>query len=138
MRFFCLLLLICVASAGHVWAGDVIAERTLRVGTIIGIGDLKLRGSEDQTLLDQMLGQEMRRAVYAGHPVTQAHLGPPTLVHRNEIVAMAYRAGGLGIRTEGRALTRGGKGEVVEIMNLSSRQTVRAIVTGPRQVEVQR
>lgn len=138
MRFLCCLMLLCTTFFGTAFGGEIVAAHTLRVGTILGPDDLQMRDLEDQKRMDQMLGLEMRKAVYAGHPVTQAHLGPPTLVKRNEIVAMAYRTGSLGIRTEGRALTRGGKGEVVEIMNLTSRQTVRAVVVGTRQVEVQR
>lgn len=138
MRLFCCSVLCCIMISNSTVAGDIFAARTLRVGVIVDAGDVQLHSPEDQKQMEQMLGLEVRRAVYAGHPVTLAHLGPPTLVQRNEIVAMGYRAGGLGIRTEGRALSRGGKGEIVEIMNLTSRQTVRAVVIGPRQVEVQR
>lgn len=138
MRLVAFIALSLALSLANVSAGEILAKRTLRVGVIVGPGDLIARDSHDEALLSQMFGLEMRRAVYAGHSVTHGHLGPPTLVQRNEVVAMVYRAGGLGIRTEGRALSRGGKGEVVEIMNLTSRQTVRAIVVGPRQVEVQR
>lgn len=130
--------LLAFAPLGSALAADVVAKRTLRVGTIISAGDVHVRGAEDQSQATSMHGLELRRAVYAGHPVTRGHLGPPTLVQRNEIVAMNYRTGALGIRTEGRALNRGGQGEIVEVMNLSSRLTVRAVVTGPRQVEVQR
>lgn len=136
VSFFVLLFFVTASNAA--FAADILAKRTLRVGVVLGPADLTSSSPEGQSIMRQMLGLEMRRAVYAGHPVTHEHLGPPTLVQRNEIVAMVYRVGGLGIRTEGRALTRGGQGEVVEIMNLSSRQTVRAIVTGTRQVEVRR
>lgn len=138
MRLFFLVGWIAVLLGGPSYAADVFAKRTLRVGTIIGPGDLQVRGADETGAVDEMVGLELRRAVYAGHRVTGAHLGTPTLVRRNEIVAMTYRSGALGIRTEGRALTRGGQGETVDVMNLSSRQTVRAVVTGPRRVEVQR
>ena len=137
MRFLGLFCLFVALGTVNVFA-DAFAKRTLRVGSIIEPGDLHVRNSDDVDLLSGLMGLEVRRAVYAGHIVTKAHLGPPTLVHRNEIVAMTYRSGSLGIRTEGRALARGGKGEVVDVMNLTSRMTVRAIVIGPRQVEVQR
>lgn len=138
MRSLYLSFLAVAFIAGPAVASDVFAKRTLRVGTIVESSDLQVRGDDDQKLVSEMVGLELRRAVYAGHRVTKAHLGPPTLVRRNEVVAMTYRSGALGIRTEGRALTRGGHGEMVDVMNLSSRMTVRAVVTGPRQVEVQR
>jgi flagella basal body P-ring formation protein FlgA len=46
------------------------------------------------------------------------------LVDRNQIVTLVYNLGGLEITTEGRALDRGGLGDVVGVMNLSSRKTV--------------
>ncbi len=119
-------------------AADVLARRTLRVGTILATSDLAGEGQEAEARMAGMHGLEVRRAIYAGHPVSRADLGPPTLVRRNEIVVMTFRAGALGLRTEGRSMGAAGAGEVVEVMNLSSRQTVRAIVTGRRVVEVRR
>ena len=138
MRLLGILVTVWIGIAGPAFSEGIFAKRTLRVGTILTAGDLQVRNGGDPIVLDQMLGQEVRHAVYAGHRITAAHIGPPTLVHRNEVVAMTYRTGALGIRTEGRALTRGGAGEVVDVMNLASRQTVRAVVIGPRQVEVRR
>jgi len=123
---------------GPAAAADVLAQRTLRVGTIIGAGDLAGRGTGAGDAVAAMEGLEVRRAIYAGHPVSRHDLGPPTLVRRNEIVMMSYRAGALGLRTEGRALGAAGAGEIVDVMNLVSRQTVRAVVTGRRRVEVRR
>ena len=109
----------------------VIATRTLRVGSILAETDLS-RPSSD------LVGMEVRRAVYAGHSIGPEDVGPPTLVRRNEIVRMHFAAGRIDLRTEGRALGAGGAGETIEVMNLSSRQTVRARVVGTRRVEVRR
>ena len=138
MRFFTASLAAFMTFAAPISAAEIFAKRTLRVGTILNSGDLQIHGDIEENRVDQIIGQEVRRAVYAGHRVTIAHIGPPTLVQRNEVVVMVFKNGGLGIRTEGRALSRGGKGEVVDVMNLTSRTTVRAVVTGHRQVEVRR
>jgi len=137
MRYF-LILVALVGLSMPASAADVLARRTLRVGTIISATDLDGEGQDSATVIAWMQGLEVRRAIYAGHPVSRDDLGPPTLVRRNEIVVMTFRAGALGLRTEGRALGAGGAGEIVEVMNLSSRQTVRAIVTNRRAVEVRR
>jgi hypothetical protein len=63
-------------------------------------------------------------------PVRAADLGPPAVVERNQIVGLAYRSGGLAILTEGRALARGGVGDVIRVMNLASRATVTGTI-GP-------
>ena len=121
------------ATVGTVsWAADqILAKRTLRVGSILTPGDLTKAS-------DQMVGLEVRRAIYAGHPISQSDLGPPTLVRRNEIVTMTFRNGGIALRAEGRALGAGVSGEIVEVMNLESRRTIRAVVTGSRSVDVRR
>lgn len=122
-------------------AQQVLAARTLRAGTVLVEHDLKLPGSEDARGRDMMaalVGLETRRAIYTGRPVVAADLGPPTLVRRNAVVAMHFSSRGLGIRTEGRALESGGAGEVVRVINLTSRQPVLATVTGENRVEVGR
>lgn len=132
MRGWVLALLVTVLSAGPALAAEqVYASRTLRVGSILKPGDMTGPGHA-------LVGLEVRRAVYAGHPVTPSDLGPPTLVRRNEIVVMTYRAGAIALRAEGRALGAGGAGELVEVMNLASRRTVRAVIVGTRTVEVRR
>ena len=121
-------------------AQDVVAARTLRAGTVLTEADLRLRDGapRDEKDLAALVGLETRRAIYAGRPVVAADLGPPTLVRRNAVVVMTYNDGALGIRTEGRALEAGGAGEAVSVLNLTSRQSVRAVVTGPNRVEVRR
>ncbi len=137
MRYFLILVALAGLSA-PVFAADILALRTLRVGSIIRATDLGGDGQGAAALIAEMQGLEVRRAIYAGHPVSRHDLGPPTLVRRNEIVVMTFRAGALGLRTEGRALGAGGAGEIVEVMNQTSRQTVRAVVTDRRRVEVRR
>ncbi len=74
------------------------------------------------------IGQETRVAIYAGRPVKADDIGQPALVERNETVTLVYRAGGLLIMAEGRALARAGAGEMVRAMNLSSKTTVEGLV----------
>jgi flagella basal body P-ring formation protein FlgA len=69
-------------------------------------------------------------AIYAGKAITAAQVGPSTVVERNQIIQLSYNAGGLSILTEGRALDRGGVGETIQVMNLSSRTKVAGLI-GP-------
>ena len=121
-------------------AQDLVAQRTLRVGAVIQPGDVRAlsKGPDADAALSGVIGMELRRSLYTGQPVLMADLGPPTLIDRNDVVVMTYTAGALGIRTEGRALASGGEGELIQVMNLTSRLIVRAVVRGPRQVEVVR
>lgn len=107
----------------------VTAVKTLPVGTVIEAEHLQIGpDDQDQSLAAMLIGKEVRLTVYQGRPVSPANVGAPTLVDRNQIVPIRYRAGGLVIETEARALGRGSAGETIRAMNLTSRNTVNAIV----------
>ena len=126
-----------LAVYAPVLAGEIVASRTLRIGTILVADDLRTSGDASD-VMETMIGLEVRRAIYAGREIAPRDLGPPTLIRRNDIVTMTYRAGNLGLRTQGRSLGAGGIGEMVEVINLDSRLKVRARVIGSLQVEVSR
>jgi len=114
-------------------AESVVATRPIRAQTVLTAEDVTLVAAQiDGALTDisAVLGQEARVTIYAGRPVRAADLGPPTMVDRNQIVPLTYRTGGLSITTEGRALARGGVGDVIRVMNLASRTTVSGLI-GP-------
>lgn len=116
-------------------ADIVVATRNVQVGDLIAPGDLVAKdgiGEPDEGFY----GMQARRSIRAGAIVTRLSLQPPILVHRNTVVEMQYRSGGLVIRTEGRALDEGGAGDLVRVMNMGSRQTVTASVIGQSRVEV--
>jgi len=125
-------LAMCLA-AWPALAESVVATRPIRAQTVLTAEDVTLVAAQiDGALTDisAVLGQEARVTIYAGRPVRAADLGPPTMVDRNQIVPLTYRTGGLSITTEGRALARGGVGDVIRVMNLASRTTVSGLI-GP-------
>lgn len=108
-------------------AETVVASRTLRAHTVISAQDVMLiPESIPGTTGDpsRVIGQELRVTQYAGRPLRLADLGPPAVVDRNQLIRMAYHLGPLTIAAEGRALARGGAGEVIRAMNLGSKITV--------------
>lgn len=126
IRVLCFLLF-----AGPAAADTVVAARTIQAQTIISAQDLVLQpgdvpGAESDPAL--FIGMEARVALYAGRPINVADVGFPAIVDRNELVPLIYDHNGLTIRTEGRALGRAGVGEVIRVMNMSSRNTVSARV----------
>ena len=117
----------------------LVATRAIRAGETIGPGDVAQGDAPAfgaATDPAEAVGLEARQTIYRGHPVIAANLAPPALVERNQIVTMTYARGALTITAEGRALDRGGAGEKLRVMNLDSRTTVIATVSGPGQVEV--
>lgn len=137
MRWLSLLLLL----PGPVWGEAVAPNRTVRAQTLIAAEDLVLLDRQvPGAIVDpaEAIGMEARTTLYANRPLRASDIGPPSLIDRNQIVPLSFSTRGLQILTEGRALASGGAGEVIRIMNLSSRTTVSgriladgSVVVGP-------
>lgn len=125
MRHFTALFLLLAGAPCY--AETVVAAHTIRPQTILAAQDLAV--SSAQTVgafsdVDDLIGLETRTALYAGRPIRPGDVGPPAIVDRNQIVLLTYIAGGLTITTEARALGRGGVGDVIRVLNISSRMTL--------------
>jgi flagella basal body P-ring formation protein FlgA len=108
-------------------ADSLIATRIIRAQTMIAPEDVTLVEAVIPgalTSADAAIGQEARVAIYAGRPVRALDLGQPTVIERNQTVALGFLSGGLQIRAVGRALGRGSVGDVIRVMNVASRTTV--------------
>ncbi|WP_299607888.1 flagellar basal body P-ring formation chaperone FlgA [uncultured Tateyamaria sp.] len=137
MRWFFILMLMATGS----YADTVMPTRTLRPGTLITASDLTVRDGVHPGMFDRVsdvVGQEARMALYAGRPIPFDAIGAPAIVNRNQIVPLFFDAGGLSITTEGRALERGGVGDRVRVMNLSSRATLFGFVQEDGSIKVTR
>ncbi|MES2435831.1 MAG: flagellar basal body P-ring formation chaperone FlgA [Pseudomonadota bacterium] len=125
--------ILLIFSAFPALADSVVATRTIRAHSVLSAEDVTLVAMDiPQALTDiaAAIGQETRVAIYAGKPIQVAQIGPSAIIERNQIVPLSYSAGGLSILTEGRALARGGIGETIEVMNLTSRTKVAGLI-GP-------
>ena len=134
-------LLLIAAAAGALRAETVVATRTIRAHGIISAEDLALRPDTVAgtfSSLEGLVGQEAKVTLYMGRPIRRADVGPPALIERNQIVTLVYRAGGLTILAEGRALARAGVGTPVKAMNLSSRKIIRGRVSESGEIIVSR
>jgi flagella basal body P-ring formation protein FlgA len=126
MKWNCLALSLCILP-NSLWADIVVPNRTLRAGDILMIDVVRLVGGENPNGFDRIedvVGQEAQTALYANRPILVDQLGPPALIERNQIVQVRFAGSRLVINTEGRALERGGVGDRVKVMNLSSRATL--------------
>lgn len=120
-----LVLVLCLP--GPVCADSLVATRTIPAKATVVEADFALVQADIPGALtdaDAAVGQEAKVTIYPGRPIRAADLGPPTLVDRNQIVGLRYSVAGLAILTEGRALDRGGLGDVIRVMNSGSRATV--------------
>ena len=121
------LLYTALPLGGMAEAQSLVPTRTIRATETIAETDLTPGESEVPGALSDpamAIGQEARVTLYAGRPIRAEDIGPPAIIERNQIVPLAYGSGGLSILTEGRAMARGGAGDVIRVMNLESRTTV--------------
>ncbi|MDX8346416.1 flagellar basal body P-ring formation chaperone FlgA [Cognatiyoonia sp. IB215446] len=122
-------LLLCVGLAGPTAADTVVATRTIPAQSLIMDGDVTVSSRDIPGVVSdpaQVIGMEARVALFAGRPIRPADVGFPAVVERNQIIPLYFQRGGLMISTEGRALGRAGPGDLVRVMNISSRSTVTA------------
>lgn len=135
MRWLALALLPLPAMA----AESLVATRPIAAGTLLAHADLTtVAAAIPGALADpaDAVGKEARRAIPAGRPIRADDVAAPAIVERNQIVPLRYAAGGLSILTEGRALARGGEGDVIRVMNLGSRNTVSGRVLADGTIQV--
>ncbi len=133
-----LALALCLCAPGAM-ADVVVATRTIRPQEVLTEAHLRLdpatiTGAHDR--LDEVLGLEARVMIYPGRPVMRGALGRPALVDRNQLVELEFSRGGLRIIAEGRALGRGGAGERIRVMNISSRNVLFGTITPDGKVSV--
>ena len=136
-----LLAVLCVGAmqVALAQADTLVPTRTLRAHTLVAPEDLTvLPAITPGALRDpaEAIGLEARSTLYANRPIRPEDLGPAALIDRNQIVTLSYGTGLLTILTEGRALARGGEGDVIRVMNLASRTTVSGRVAADGRVQV--
>ena len=83
-----------------------------------------------------VVGQAARRPLRAGTAVSLADLSAPKVIKKDEMVQVAYAAGGIKLVLQGKALTGAAVGEVVDILNPVSKKTIQAVATGPGEAVV--
>ncbi len=126
------LLLVTLGSASH--AETVIAAGTIRGQSLIMPSDVALIDGVTPGALDAVgdaIGMEAAVNLYAGRPIRPGDLRPPAIVERNALVTLRYDHDGLIVVTDGRALDRAARGEVLRVLNLTSRTTVTATAAAP-------
>ena len=135
MRFLVLAALLPASAM----ADSVVATRTIRAQSVIAAQDVAMVPADITgalTATEAAVGLEAKVTLFAGRPVRAADLAAPALIQRNQVVAVVYQVAGLTIRTDGRALERGGAGAVIKVMNLASHLTVQGAISADGSVRV--
>ena len=127
LRSFTSLMVALTLTSPHAAADTLGAARTIQATERLTEEHLQLASVNTPgaaSRIDQVLGREARRTIFQGRPIFLSDVAAPALIERNQIVLLVFRAGGLSIETEGRAMERGASGDRIRVLNLSSRTTV--------------
>jgi len=81
-------------------------------------------------------GLAARRPVRIGQPLRSADLMKPELVKKNDMVMLHYEVPGVVLTMRGQALESGTEGDVVSVLNVTSKRTIQGIVTGQGRVTI--
>jgi len=128
-----------ILAANGAVADTVVAKHAIRSRALIDFEDVMLLDADTPgalTDLSDVVGQEARVILYPGRPIRSTDIGPAATVERNGIVTLIYSNGPLTIVAEGRALNRGGIGDQIRVLNVSSRNTVTGTIEPSGQIRV--
>jgi flagella basal body P-ring formation protein FlgA len=85
---------------------------------------------------EQAIGMVAKRALRAGQAIRQSDFAKQEVVARNESVTISYEVPGIIVSIRGQALEPGGRGDLINVLNVQSKKTLQATVTGPGRVSV--
>ena len=108
-------------------AGDIIQPADV-VWSTVQAHQAPAGGPQDA---DQVVGLSAKRALRAGAAVTSRDLASPQVIARNDMVEVAYIAGGVELTVTGKATRNASAGEAVPILNVQSNRTIDAVAVAP-------
>ena len=119
-------------------AEAVVPLRAIAPGAVIKSTDVMIerRPKTDAIAIEDVLGFAAKRALKPGQVIRAADVMKQELVGRNETVTIVYEVPGMLLTIRGKALDAGAKGDVVNVLNIQSKRTIQATVSGPGRVSV--
>jgi len=85
---------------------------------------------------EQAVGMVAKRVLRAGQAIRQSDFAKQEVVARNESVTISYEVPGITVSIRGQALEPGAQGDLINVLNVQSKKTLQATVTGPGRVSV--
>lgn len=132
-----------VSTSLTIKGNALVAARALGRGDRIGSGMIRVEPVVVNALRRQaigsrkeLIGLEMKRPVRSGTVFTPDLVISPDAVSRGDHVVIIARSGTFQVKSRGKALADGRIGDQVLIENLSSQRRIRAMITGPGEVEI--
>ena len=119
--------------AANIAKGGVITEKMLRQ-TVVRTTQIKPQNIID---LDKIAGKEAKRALKAGKLISEGDIGAKALIKKGDIVNMVYLTKNMQISAKVTALSDGGQGEKIQVMNVKSKKVLDADVVDEKTVKAE-
>ena len=143
MKRFALILALFAATPAFA-DGDariVVPARDIMRGETIADSDLAYqnvapdRARAVVASMNDLDGMQARRFLRAGEPVRSDDVRKPVLVTKGSMVTMIFTAPGITLTATGKAMSEGGMGEPITVLNPISYRQITAIVSGAGEVQ---
>jgi flagellar basal body P-ring formation protein FlgA len=120
----------------------VLARAVLK-GDVVSAADVLLErrrrselGADVMTDMAKIAGTAARRGLGKGSLIREADVQRPELIEKNAGIMMTFEQPGLQLSMRGKALQAGSMGDTIQVMNVNSKRTVEAVVTGANRAAV--
>ena len=122
-----------------------VLTRALKTGEIVASDDVMFvrmaasrvpRGTVGGA--EKLVGFSAKRQLRAGLPLRESDVQKPLVVRKGDAVTMVFRAPGIELTSRGKAMTDGGVGDTVAVVNVQSLKQIDAVVIGGGAVTVSR
>ena len=122
-----------LVPAKNILKGDVIKEEDLK--------QISMRASKVKptyvTEKEKIVEMEARKPLKEGRLISSRDVGKHTVIRKGDTINMLYSSSGVQIVAKGQALSDGGKGDKIEVMNTKSKRNIFAIIIDKDNVEVE-
>jgi flagella basal body P-ring formation protein FlgA len=121
----------------------VVSSQPLASQEIVKRNDVRLERRDTSGLqarrfyrIDEVVGQQVTRAIPVNETLTQKRLERPTVMRRGSAVVLVYETSGLRVETQGIAEENGRTGELIQVKNPASGKLLRGMVLDGRLVRI--
>ena len=113
--------------ARNINPGEVIAAEDLTWGDVAAFA----APQDAPRDADIVIGKAAKKPLRAGAAVSSRDLDAPQVIKRDDLVQVTYRAGGVTLTLQGKAMQAATVGQAFSVQNSASKKTIEAVAVGP-------
>ncbi|MEQ1789678.1 MAG: flagellar basal body P-ring formation chaperone FlgA, partial [Rickettsiales bacterium] len=120
-----------------------VLKHPFRNGEIIRESDIEIKSFPQKRIhndtvanIEDLVGKTPIRTISYNRPIRSTEISTPAIIEKNALIQIRYKTANMEITTTGKALEDGAKGDVIEVLNTTSKKTTRAMVTSSNIVDV--